>query len=408
MEKVDIKDKFRNYMKTESIFSNKRALTEAFDPENLPFREKQTEKIANTLAPILKLEKPRNLFIYGKSGTGKTSVVKKVTKHLLDVAGEANKPVKIIYINCNMKKIADTEFRLVYRLCEKMDPGLSKNGISLNQMYDDLFRKIDREKMCIVIILDEIDSLINRIGTNFLYTFVRINTEHKNSVVSIVGITNDTSFLNYLDGRIQSSLSEEMLLFPPYNATQLQRILQERAKLALRPNSLEDGVISLCAALAAQEHGDARRALNLLWVAGEIAEEEGKRTISVQHVKRAEIKIDYDLYVNTVRSLPKQSQIIIASIIKSIEETKSRSPSVETGDVFARYQQICNQNGAKILSHIRVSNLIAELDTLGLIDARVISHGRYGRTREIRMSFSPVIAERIKAILSEIDIEGVA
>ena len=89
MEHVDIKDRFRHYMKAKSIFSNKSALTEAFDPENLPFREKQTEKIARVLAPVLKFEKPRNLFIYGKSGTGKTSVIKKVSKNLLDVADEA-------------------------------------------------------------------------------------------------------------------------------------------------------------------------------------------------------------------------------------------------------------------------------------------------------------------------------
>ena len=118
-------------------------------------------------------------------------------------------------------------------------------------------------------------------------------------------------------------------------------------------------------------------------------------------------KIDYDLYVSIVRSLPKQSQIILASIIKSIEEINSSSKCVETGQVIGQYQKICNENGINILSDIRVSNLIAELDTLGLINARVISHGRYGRTRKIRMSFSPVIADRIKAVLSEMDIEGV-
>jgi cell division control protein 6 len=407
MEQVDIKNSFRHYMKTRSIFSNKSALTEAFDPENLPFREKQTEKIARVLAPVLKFEKPRNLFIYGKSGTGKTSVIKKVSKNLLDVADEANKSVKIIYVNCSMKKVADTEFRLVYRISKKVKPLLPKTGISLNQMYDDLFNAIDSEKMCLVIILDEIDALVNKIGTNFLYTFVRINTELKNSIVSIIGITNDTSFLNYLDGRIQSSLSEEMLLFPPYNANQLEKILHDRSKLALSSNSQDNAVIKLCAALAAQEHGDARRALNLLWVAGEIAEAEGRDTISIEDVERAGVKIDYDLYVNIVRSLPKQSQIILASIIKSIEDIKTGSKYVETGQVFGRYQKLCNENGIKMLSHIRVSNLIAELDTLGLIDARVISHGRYGRTRKIRMSFSPVIADRIKAVLSDIDMGGV-
>ena len=143
MEKVDIKEKFKKYIKTKSIFRNKRALTEAFDPENLPFREEQADRIVNILAPVLKFEKPRNLFIYGKSGTGKTSAIKKVTDNLMDVAKETNKPVKVIYVNCNMKKVADTEYRLVFRLSGEMDPTLPKNGISLNQMYNDFFTAID-------------------------------------------------------------------------------------------------------------------------------------------------------------------------------------------------------------------------------------------------------------------------
>lgn len=143
---------------------------------------------------------------------------------------------------------------------------------------------------------------------------------------------------------------------------------------------LSDGVIALCGAHAAREHGDARRALDLLRVAGEIGECEGADVITVEHVRRAFQKIEQDKMVEVVRTLPTQSKLVLYSILLLGEREASK---IVTGNVYNVYRALCRQSSLDILTQRRVSDLISELDMMGIINARIISKGRYGRTKEI-------------------------
>ena len=217
--------------------------------------------------------------------------------------------------------------------------------------------------------------------------------------LSIVGISNDLKFLDSLDPRVRSSLGEEEIVFSPYNALQLQEILKERAEQAFRPNVLDDGVISKCAAFAAREHGDARRALDLLRVAGELGERDGSGKVKIEHVDLANEKIDKDKIVDIVESAPKQFQLSLLSIIK-LNEKEEKEP-IFTGDVYNLYNDLCDKCKTETLTQRRVSDLIAEMDMLGLINARVISKGRHGRTREIKLAISENVLDRVKLLLTE-------
>lgn len=193
-------------------------------------------------------------------------------------------------------------------------------------------------------------------------------------------------------------MSEEELIFSPYNALQLQDILRSRAELAFLPNVLEPGVIEKCAALAAQEHGDARKALDLLRVAGELAERNAEVKVTVNHVDTAQEKIDLDRVIETVKAQPKQSQAVLYSIMTLAEKDRE----VQTGEVFDTYQETCKRHGLKILTTRRVSDLIAELDLFGIISTRITSKGRYGRTRIISLSLSDAVCKKLKKLLYEI------
>jgi len=235
-------------------------------------------------------------------------------------------------------------------------------------------------------------------GDDILYNLTRANQDLKNTKLSIIGISNDLSFTDRLDPRVKSSLSEEEIIFPPYNANQLQDILVQRAGSAFNDGILEQGVIAKCAALAAQEHGDARKALDLLRVAGELVERQGDKKITTEHVDKAEERLDTDRITTVISTQPKQSQAVLASIIKLVEEGQK---NIQTGDVFSVYEEICSNRGLKVLTQRRVSDLIAELDMLGIINARVISRGRYGRTKEIRIQLGKSILKKTKKILED-------
>ncbi len=388
---------FSSYVDKDSVFKNKDALTTNWKPDNILHRDEQIDELASILAPSLKGNDPSNVFVYGSVGTGKTLVVKHVTEELKTVADDKEIDVNIIYINCKMKKVADTEYRLLAKLARQLGEDVPSTGLPTDEIYNRFFEALQKQKGVVVIALDEIDALVKKVGDEFLYNLTRINDDLDETKVSILGISNDLNFTDYMDSRVKSSLSEEEIIFSPYNAIELREILKERTDKAFVEDTLADGVISKCSALAAQEHGDARRALDLLRVAGELAERSEVERIEKDHVDTAQSKIERDRVVETVRSQPKHSKLVLYTIL----DMTSEEDEIATGDVYSEYKGLCEELEISELTQRRVSGLISELDMLGVINAKVISKGRYGRTRQISVDLSENIRERLEDMVED-------
>ena len=394
---ADTKEIFLKYLSKKSIFKDKKVLTHSYFPDKILHRDKEIAQISSILAPALKYYQPSNIFIYGGVGTGKTICVRQVLNQLNNVARENKIDIKTIYINCKLKKVADTEYRLLAQLLNEIGVVVPDTGLPTDVLYHKFFKEIDSKERVVIIVLDEIDALVRKVGDEFLYNFTRINTELKNAKISLIGITNNLIFSNNLDARVKSSLGEEEIIFHPYNAVQLKDILEDRAEKAFKPGVVSKGILNKCAALAAQEHGDARRALDLLRVAGEIAERAGRSMITEEDVDLADQKIDLNHIIESVKTLPRQSQAVLYSIIKLTEEGYKK---ILTGDVFDRYKEICQRSSLRVLTQRRISDLLSELDILGIINAKVISKGRYGRTREISLNISQDILTHVKKLIA--------
>ncbi|HDI03211.1 MAG TPA: ORC1-type DNA replication protein [Candidatus Pacearchaeota archaeon] len=395
-KKESLDEIFDSFVK-HSIFKNKFSLQISYTPTTILHREKQIKQLARILAPSLRLEKPSNVFLYGLTGTGKTVCAQYVRKKLLEKAKEQNVSLLIPYVNCKLRKVADTEYRILAELVRTLGGKVPATGLPTEQIYRKFTELVDIEKQIVIVILDEIDRAVSKIGDEFLYNLTRLNTELSKAQISFVGISNNLKFLDTLDPRVKSSLSEEEMLFPPYNALQLQDILRERAKEAFKENVIEEGVIEKCAAYAAREHGDARRALDLLRIAGELVERDGKDKITLEYIDMAKEKIETDKVIEAIETQPRHFQLaLLATIQLSKTQTK-----IYTGDIYNLYKKFCKKIGMNCLTQRRISDVIAELDMLGLINAKVISKGRYGRTREIRVDMPESLTEKVVSILRE-------
>ena len=383
------------------IFKDKSLLQADYQPEEIPHRVEQIKQIASILAPVLRGEKTSNLFLFGKTGTGKTLSVRYIQKQLLKrEKKESNFKLRIEYLNCKLKKISDTEYRILAELIKKLGHKVPDTGLPTQAVYSKFIEILDSEKQLIVLILDEIDQTVKKISDDFLYNLTRINSELSNSKVCILGISNDLTFLDHIDPRVKSSLSEEGIVFPPYNALQLKDILKKRAELVFKKNVIEDGVIEKCAGLAAREHGDARRALDLLRVAGELAERDNSKKIKLKYLDEANEKMERDKILDVISTEPKQFQLVLYSIITLFEQfSKEKKSSLFTGDVYNFYQDLCVKNKIEALTQRRVSDIVQEFDMLGIINVRVISKGRGGRMREIKLAIPKSIIEKAKEII---------
>ena len=424
---------FDDLLEGEPIFENKEVLRPSYTPERLPHREEQINNMATILVSALRGDTPSNILIYGKTGTGKTASAKFVSEELETTSQKYEVPCEVEYINC---EVTDTQYRVLAQLANKF---IEKNeayiegrleelsglrdraaenpevlaetafdsvaavetelgdleddlegfdavpmtGWPTDRVYQTFFDAVDYHERVVVIMLDEIDKLVEKSGDDTLYNLSRMNSELGNSRVSIMGISNDLKFTDFLDPRVKSSLGEEEIVFPPYDATQLRDILNHRSDVAFKSGVLSEDVIPLCAAFAAQEHGDARRALDLLRTAGELAERDRTETVDEKHVRHAQEKIELDRVIEVVRTLPTQSKLVLYATILL---EKNGVHNINTGEVFNIYKRLCQEIDADVLTQRRVTDLISELDMLGIVNAVVVSKGRYGRTKEISLS----------------------
>ncbi|HIQ50412.1 MAG TPA: AAA family ATPase, partial [Nautiliaceae bacterium] len=218
---------FDEYINRNTIFKNRDALTDSYIPRKVFHREYEIKKIASVLAPALKLEKPSNLFIYGKTGTGKTLTVNYVLKHFVNKVKDLNLPMKIININARLRNLADTEYKLLGFIVKELNKNTTVTGISVEELYEKFFELIKPYKI-IVLVIDEIDAVVKKSGDSFLYNLLRSHYQ-TNTKISLIGISNDIFMMEKLDPRVKSSLFHEEIIFEPYNAIQLIDILRERA-----------------------------------------------------------------------------------------------------------------------------------------------------------------------------------
>jgi cell division control protein 6 len=380
---------FRKFVNNSKIFKDREVLRHDYLPDKLPHREEQIRLLGEMVAPVLKGARCSNIFIYGKTGTGKTAVTKYVLGYLETTAKEYNAPVKFCYVNCRM---VGSEYRVFASLCQSIGLQIPFTGLSVGEVFDRFRKRLDAGKTMLIVALDEVDSLVKTRGDELLYELTRVNETLRNSKISLIGISNDIRFKEFLDPRVLSSLSEEEMVFRPYDASELRNILLERAKLAFYEGALSEGALSICAALAAAEHGDARRALDLLRVAGEIAERSGTNVVSEVHVREAEKHIEQNRVVEALKNLTLHSKLVLFSVYHL---NKVDVNSSVTGEIYEIYSELCGEVGVAPLTQRRLGTLVNELDSMGLLNAKVVSMGRYGRTKKIRLEIPRTIIREV-------------
>ena len=395
-DRDELDDLFDDFISKKSIFIDKDVLSIRYVPSTIPHRQEHIKKLGMILAPALRNDRPSNIFVYGKTGTGKTLCVLHTLNRIVERVKGTEANLSFAYLNCKLKKVADTEYRVIASLAKSLGAKVPVTGLPTDEVYNIFLRKLDEQEQVVILVLDEIDRLVKKTGDEILYSLTRINSELKKSKLCLIGISNDVRFIENIDPRVKSSLGEEELIFPPYNALELQDILSDRAKKAFVKNSINEGVLSKCSAYAAKEHGDARRALDLLRVAGEVAERAAAEEVKMEHIREAEDKIEKNRILELVKTLPNQSKLLIYSTFLL---SKNKTNKLVTGEIYQAYTELCKINDTSILTQRRISDLISELDMLGLINARVISKGRHGRTREI---YSTIPADLTEIITKEL------
>jgi len=367
-----------------SLIKNRSILHFTFIPNTIHHRDSEQEQVTQSLLPILKQSRPSNLLVYGKPGTGKTLVVRKILSKIKDRVEKTNFPIRLVYAN---SKEETTLYGLLVSLGNQLGlegKELPSTGLAISVVFKRLLSTIENNKINAVFVIDEIDylaHLVSKTGKDILYQLTRANERLKQGSLTLVGISNDLTFKEYLDPRVISTLGEEEIVFTSYSVEQIKKILEERIKDAYVEGSVEESALNLCAAMSGREHGDARRAIDLLRVAGEIAEREQSDMVTEEHIRAASQKIEENKEVTSLKSYPLHEKLLIISVMKAAGSS--------TGEIYSAYKNLCKSVRQKELSQRRVTQMLSEIEMSGIISGRIVHQGIHGRTKKFKLTISP-------------------
>jgi cell division control protein 6 len=368
------------FQPTPQIFADETVLhPNTYEPDEFPAREKEEEEYIAALQPVINDAPPKHLFLKGKPGTGKTSMSKHLLQHLEEDCADHGIDVTSIYVNLNSGPRGISSYGAGVKIINKIrktTPGNYEehptSGHSEPKVYKTLFKEINTIGGIVLLVLDEIHELTD---DSILYQLPRAKSMEKladDTHVGIIGISNDPQVLRDLSPDVKDTLTQETILFQPYNSTQLEDILAARAEKAFHDAALEDAVIPLCAALAAQCTGSAREALDLLRVAGELARREHETTVTTDHVRDAEKKLDRDATKNTLQGLTLQEQL---SLLSLAYEVAGGNAPVPTSDIYSMYEKFCTLQNHKSLHDNRFADRLKSLEQQHLVARQLDATG---------------------------------
>ena len=354
-------------------------------------RRHQMERLARHISPAIGGQAPANTLIYGPSGTGKSVTCLHFLSAISAICQDNDVPFQYFYVDLTTPK---TCFGALNELAIALDGATRRyrKGVALEQIQEMILDSLSAMRGTVCVMVDEVDNIT--VDSDVFYTFLAKTLPKKAPVkLFYVFLTNRLHWERTIDPRILSVLKKTDLIFEPYDALGLVEILKLRVKKALDVSKVDAGAIRKIAAYASRETGDARKAIELLVKSVKIAEEQSG-FLGMDEVDQADQTLEIDKTEEMIGALASQQRLALVACCMGL---KSQQKTLTTGHAYKFYMDVCSRSGVRALTQRRFSDMVSFLDLYGLVNARVISKGRYGKTRELSSALPESIVSSVLA-----------
>ena len=347
-------------------------------PEKLVGRDEILREMALKFSPVITANGSGKAVLSGPVGTGKTSVAKRFCRDL-QARFESSRKIKYVHINCRNHS---TPMQVLHRIVSVFDEGHPDRGLAMGELLSSIRKLAKRDSSHIIVILDEVDRLLRKSGNDVIYQLLRIDEDQSSSgTLSLIMISQE-QVLDILEGAVISRLGTSSLVkFKPYSVDQLYQIVEQRAKLTIKPTSYDDSILKLIAE-GAESYGDARRVIESLNNAVLKAESEGRTSIDIGDVQKASTQVNPSMSEDIVKNLSTHQKLVSLAICRRLKK-ESRMTSK---DVQGLYAVVCEEYMVKAKGATTIWKMINDLEISGIISREVSNlENTRGRTTYISM-----------------------
>src|SRR3989449_7395066 len=351
-----------------SVFKDRAKVSFDYVPEKLPHRESQLQRMFSIFRPVGDSGIAANAFLYGSVGTGKTHSAKRFCEDFRVYANKQGRGLDHVHVNCRQKMGDDA---VLLHILKHFDARFPDRGFSIPEKLASLRKWLEKQQVHLVIILDEVDVLLKKSGSELVYTFSRFGEEAGKGNVSLILISQRRDAIDRLDAAAMSTFRRTNAVeFPKYAQGELADILKVRVGLAFYPGTLDNGIIDLIADIAS-EYGDARYAIDLLEGAGAAADAEIAGEVGPEHVRIAKAGVTQSDLQERLHELDKPQRLVLLGVARKIR----RKTYITTGEAEEAYGLVCEEFHEKRRGPTPVLEDLPDPAALGLIGAQKSGEG---------------------------------
>lgn len=389
----------------DDIFANRELLNidHVPDENRIVGRDKHITELANEVGPAVTGSPPNSVILYGKTGSGKSLVANHVMERARNEANRRGYRMATASVDCAQSKGEADTIQTIAESINTPSSGVKvpTRGISTNEYYNRLWEILDTEYDAALITLDEVD----RLGDdNVLMLLSRAREAGKLDVpIGIISISNKVNFREQMTERVKSSLGHNEFIFDPYGGEQLREILENR-KDAFQDGVLNSGVIPRTAALAAQRHGDARKAIRLLRHAGDYAKNNNLDQVAEEHLELAQEQAEVERLKELIAGLPPHSKYVLYALANLTNDSDSDNVWFRTTVIYDIYTKVCEAQATDTLTTDTIRGLLSELAFLEVTESNQ-EHGGMGKGtyKEHRLLWDPSVVFKMDPDPAHVD-----
>jgi cell division control protein 6 len=377
-----------------SIFKSKESLTPEYIPDSLPHREKELKELVSFFKHLVTSpgSLSQRVLLIGGVGTGKTATARVFGRDFTRFASTKGYKVRYAHVNCHSNR---TLYNVIADMARQLNAPLPSRGLSAREMFEALLTYLDETDQYAIVSLDEFHYFASLAGRDAVYFVVRAYDVFETPVkrLNFIFISQDTAKLSLLDPALESYLLRHMIRLEPYTSSQLYDILKYRASKAFYEGTYDDSILRFIAEYEGYDKGgggNARHAIEVLMIAGVMAESEGAKRLSLDHVRKAIMKVSRDILSisEAINYSSLHELLILLSTVRLLRRTGK--PYVKIGDVEKEYEIVCESFNLQPRKHTQVYEYVMNLKKAGVIEARSSGKGMKGRTTLMGVSYGPL------------------